>query len=40
MHQARIEIRSEPGQGSTFTALFPAARMLLPVAAADAAPAD
>jgi two-component system phosphate regulon sensor histidine kinase PhoR len=40
MHQARIEIRSEPGQGSTFTALFPATRMLLPSTAADAAPAD
>lgn len=28
MHQAQIEIRSEPGQGSTFTAVFPRERLL------------
>ncbi|MBW8076121.1 MAG: phosphate regulon sensor histidine kinase PhoR [Metallibacterium scheffleri] len=34
MHQAQIQISSEPGQGSTFTALFPGER-LLPARAAD-----
>ncbi len=27
MHQAHIEVHSEPGRGSTFTAVFPAARV-------------
>ena len=34
MHQAQIQISSEPGQGSTFTALFPNER-LLPTRPAD-----
>ncbi len=29
-HQARLEIVSEPGRGSTFSALFPAQRLLAP----------
>jgi two-component system phosphate regulon sensor histidine kinase PhoR len=27
-HQARLEIESDPGRGSTFTAVFPAARSM------------
>jgi two-component system phosphate regulon sensor histidine kinase PhoR len=27
-HQARLEIRSEPGKGSTFSAIFPTARVI------------
>jgi two-component system phosphate regulon sensor histidine kinase PhoR len=27
-HQARLEIQSEPGKGSTFTAVFPKARLV------------
>ncbi|NJD88768.1 MAG: PAS domain-containing sensor histidine kinase, partial [Betaproteobacteria bacterium] len=26
-HQARLEIRSEPGKGSTFSCAFPASRL-------------
>jgi two-component system phosphate regulon sensor histidine kinase PhoR len=38
-HQARLEIDSEPEQGSTFSAIFPARRVCtVPVAAAAAAP--
>jgi two-component system, OmpR family, phosphate regulon sensor histidine kinase PhoR len=35
-HQAALEIESEPGKGSRFSAVFPARRIK---AAADAAPA-
>ena len=36
-HQARLEIESEPGHGSTFRALFPSRRVRLPDAATDLA---
>ncbi len=35
LHQARLEIESEPGKGSTFTCLFDDARLLPPASGAD-----
>lgn len=37
LHQAHLQIESQPGAGSTFTCYFDAARVLLPVAGSDSA---